>query len=42
MCGICGIVGDAPAPVGALRVAVQRMADALVHRGPDGEGGVAR
>jgi asparagine synthase (glutamine-hydrolysing) len=36
MCGICGILADAPAP--ALRAGIQRMADALTQRGPDGEG----
>src|SRR5215471_6266431 len=39
MCGIAGIVdlrGHRPVPAGRLR----RMADAMVHRGPDDEGSV--
>jgi asparagine synthase (glutamine-hydrolysing) len=35
MCGICGIVGEAPA---AMEPAVRRMMDAMVHRGPDDAG----
>jgi asparagine synthase (glutamine-hydrolysing) len=38
MCGISGIVGDQASPAGELRQAAQAMADALAHRGPDGEG----
>jgi asparagine synthase (glutamine-hydrolysing) len=34
MCGIAGILGEAPHSGGGLR----RMLDALSHRGPDGEG----
>lgn len=34
MCGIAGIVGGGPPEVAAL----ERMASAMVHRGPDGEG----
>ncbi|MGE3957969.1 MAG: asparagine synthase (glutamine-hydrolyzing) [Vicinamibacterales bacterium] len=38
MCGICGVVSmDGPLPPGT-RAAVQRMNDAISHRGPDGEG----
>lgn len=36
MCGIVGIV-DADAPVAGRRRLVERMADRLIHRGPDGE-----
>lgn len=35
MCGIAGIIGRCDEP---LRQALRRMADALAHRGPDGEG----
>jgi asparagine synthase (glutamine-hydrolysing) len=38
MCGISGIVGDGPAAAPELRAAAQAMADALAHRGPDGDG----
>jgi asparagine synthase (glutamine-hydrolysing) len=37
MCGIAGIV-DPSLPLNHIRPAVQRMTDALVHRGPDDEG----
>lgn len=36
MCGICGIVNLDGAPVSPI--ALRRMTDAIVHRGPDGEG----
>lgn len=36
MCGFCGIYG--PAGIDDRRAMVTRMADALAHRGPDGEG----
>lgn len=36
MCGICGVIGVESIQVGA--VAVRRMMDAMLHRGPDGEG----
>jgi asparagine synthase (glutamine-hydrolysing) len=36
MCGIAGIIGASPAQASVLRV--QRMTDALAHRGPDGAG----
>ena len=35
MCGIAGIFVAGPAPADALRATVTRMADTLVHRGPD-------
>ena len=38
MCGICGVVSiEGPLPPGT-RPLVQRMNDAISHRGPDGEG----
>src|SRR6202165_4493919 len=37
MCGICGVAGGDPA---GGRDLVTRMCSALVHRGPDDEGGV--
>ena len=37
MCGICGVAGGEPA---LGRELVQRMCDAMVHRGPDDEGSV--
>jgi asparagine synthase (glutamine-hydrolysing) len=36
MCGICGVVRSDPAPV--EQDLLKKMNDALVHRGPDGEG----
>ncbi len=36
MCGIAGIIQTDPG--GYSREQVQKMADALAHRGPDGEG----
>ena len=35
MCGIAGIVGRL---CDANRAALKRMSDAMIHRGPDGEG----
>lgn len=35
MCGICGVVSDAPAKI---EPAVRRMMSSMVHRGPDDEG----
>ncbi|MDP7024880.1 MAG: asparagine synthase (glutamine-hydrolyzing) [Kiritimatiellia bacterium] len=35
MCGICGVIGAGPRPLGQ---AVRAMNDAQAHRGPDGEG----
>ena len=40
MCGICGIWGVPDAPAGDGRVA--GMLQTIVHRGPDGEGRLAR
>src|SRR6266852_390619 len=37
MCGICGVAGDDPSESQEL---VGRMCDAMVHRGPDDEGGI--
>ncbi len=34
MCGICGYIN----PEGATEAAVDRMASAIAHRGPDGQG----
>ena len=36
MCGICGVIGVESVQAGG--VAVHRMMDAMLHRGPDGEG----
>lgn len=36
MCGICGVIGVESIQAGGL--AVRRMMDAMLHRGPDGEG----
>ena len=36
MCGICGVIGVESIQAGAM--AVHRMMDAMLHRGPDGEG----
>lgn len=36
MCGICGVIGVESIQAGG--VAVHRMMDAMLHRGPDGEG----
>lgn len=38
MCGIAGIVLSGPGGEEALRPVIQRMTDALAHRGPDGQG----
>ena len=35
MCGICGVIG---LPADRGRAATERMARAMIHRGPDGEG----
>ena len=37
MCGIAGII-DPSLPLKPIRPMVQRMTDALIHRGPDDEG----
>src|SRR4051812_34692463 len=37
MCGICGVISRAPV-TDTDTAAVQRMNDALIHRGPDSEG----
>src|SRR3982075_358796 len=36
MCGIAGILS--PDPANITRVRLQKMTDAIAHRGPDGEG----
>ncbi|MBI4968097.1 MAG: asparagine synthase (glutamine-hydrolyzing) [Rhodospirillales bacterium] len=38
MCGIAGIVTTAPGDPRLMEASVRRMTDALLHRGPDGEG----
>lgn len=38
MCGIAGLVADAPRPADRLRSSVREMAGTLTHRGPDDEG----
>ena len=38
MCGVAGWLGSSRFDGGALRAAVDRMVDALAHRGPDDEG----
>ncbi len=38
MCGICGILTDAPTDVPEVASVVRDMMARLVHRGPDGEG----
>ena len=38
MCGIAGILSFSPPTIDQMDFSLRRMTDAMIHRGPDGEG----